>query len=203
MPQPHSDDDHRDWDERYRQGQAPWDTGRPSPELVRVLAEERVTPGRALELGCGTGTNALYLAGQGFSVTAVDGSSVAIERARQRAARQGLAAEFVQGDVCALPAPPLPYDLLFDRGCYHCVRGENLTGYVGMLQRVTAPGSKFLLLAGNAREPRDPGPPTVSEEELRAELGGLFDFVWIREFRFEDPDGTSGPLAWSCWLVRK
>lgn len=73
------------WNERYQCGETPWDTGNASSELVRVVTEARIVRCRCIELGCGSGTNAVWLAQQGFDVTAVDGSTLAIERARHRA----------------------------------------------------------------------------------------------------------------------
>lgn len=193
----------RNWDERYRSGQTPWDTGNPSVELTRVLDEKLVPPCRALELGCGTGTNAIFLAQRGFHVTAADSSSVALDRARHRATEKRVRVNFVLSDVCRLPCPQTPFDFVFDRGCYHCVRETNLEGFLSMLARVTAPGSKFLVLAGNKKERTEVGPPRVSEDEMRSELGPLFDVDFIREFRFTDPGDTAGPLAWSCLLTRR
>jgi SAM-dependent methyltransferase len=72
------------WNQRYEKGDTPWDTGQPSSELQRVVAELALRPCRALELGCGTGANAVWLAQQGFDVTALDLSNWAVERARQR-----------------------------------------------------------------------------------------------------------------------
>jgi SAM-dependent methyltransferase len=191
------------WEERYAKGDTPWDTGRPSSELQRVLAEEKVAPGRAVELGCGTGTNAVWLAQQGFDVTAVDLSPRAIGRAQQRAAAAGVRVHFLTADLLALPDLGDPFPFLFDRACYHVVRRLDAPAYLRTLERLTAPGSIGLVLAGNAREPHQPGPPVVSEEEIRAELGRPFEVVRLREFRF-DPDegGAVRFLGWSCLLRR-
>jgi SAM-dependent methyltransferase len=192
------------WDERYDRGETPWDTDQPSSELLRVLREASVAPCRAVELGCGTGANAVWLAGQGFDVTALDVSSRAIERARQRAAAAGVAVCFLTADVLRPPEELAgPFDFFFDRGCYHVVRREDVAAYLATLRRLTRPGSVGLVLAGNAREPHDPGPPTVSEQEIRAELGSLFDIVLLREFRFDQVEAVGVRfLAWSC-LVRR
>jgi SAM-dependent methyltransferase len=193
------------WDAAYRRGQAPWDTGRPSAELQRVVSEDGLMGGRALELGCGTGTNALWLAEQGFEVTALDFSAVAIEQARARAGEAGEAGtrvRFLVADV--LEAPPVegPFDFFFDRGCYHVVRQHDAEGYLRLLRLLTASGSRGLVIAGNAREPTA-GPPVVSEAELRDELGSLFRIERLREFRFDELAGGFGrPLAWSCLLSR-
>lgn len=190
-----------DWDERYRSGELPWDTQRPSPELMRVLDEGFVAPGRALELGCGTGTNAIYLAERRFQVTALDLSAIAIDRARQRAQAAAVRVDFFVDDVAAAPMVP-PFDFVFDRGCYHCVRRVNLAGYMASVERLTRPGTKYLLLAGNANEDGE-GPPRVHDHEIRAEFGMLFDIQWIRSFRFEDPEGAERYLGWSVGMVRR
>src|SRR5438105_1095757 len=97
-----SERDH--WEERYTTGEPPpWDTGRVSPELIRRVAEFQIAPCRAVELGCGTGTNSVWLAQQGFDVTAIDISPTALDLARQRAADAGVAVRFVAADVTALP----------------------------------------------------------------------------------------------------
>src|SRR3954465_10927550 len=78
------------WDERYEKGETPWETGQPSSELQRVVAEAPIRPCRAVELGCGTGASAVWLAEQGFDVSALDLSPFACERARRRADEAGV-----------------------------------------------------------------------------------------------------------------
>ncbi|HVX64461.1 MAG TPA: class I SAM-dependent methyltransferase [Pirellulales bacterium] len=192
------------WENRYRMGDTPWDTGRPSAELVAVLDSGAIQPCRALELGCGTGTNAVYLALRDFSVTAVDLSAAAIARAQSRARDEQVVVDFLVDDICNLHAALESFDFVFDRGCYHCARRDNLPGFLATLKRATKPGAKYLLLAGNANEQTEaPGPPRVHEHEIRTELGALFSVDWIRQFRFEDPGGVEGPLGWSCLLTRR
>jgi methyl halide transferase len=192
------------WNERYQKNDTPWDMGRPSSELQRVLAEIKLKPCRALEIGCGTGTNSVWLAQQGFDVTGLDLSERAIERARQRAKDAGVAIDFRVADVLKAP-PPLgePFAFFFDRGCYHAVRRDDPLGYGAALVPLLAPGAVGLVLTGNAREPNEDGPPVVSEEEIRAELGGYFQVRQLREFRFDARPGSGENfLAWSCLLVR-
>jgi methyl halide transferase len=192
-----------DWNEHYQSGQPPWETGEPSSELGRVIAEEQIEPCRVIELGCGSGINAVWLAQQGFDVTAVDFNELAIERARRRAIDAGVTVRFEQADVLNLPDGWEPFPLFFDRGCYHAVRLIDVQSYIRSLSRVTAAAALGLLLAGNAKEPQEPGPPVVSEEELHAELEPAFQIVRLREFRFDATEGEgTPPLAWSC-LVRR
>src|ERR1700742_1438089 len=92
-----------EWNDRYRDGNLPWDTGRPSSELQRVVSQNVIEPCRALEIGCGTGTNGVWLAQQGFDVTGVDVAPLAVERAGQRAEAAGVQARFLVADVLQLP----------------------------------------------------------------------------------------------------
>src|SRR5437588_11801910 len=92
------------WNERYTKGDTPWETGQSSSELQRVVAEVPLRPCRALELGCGTGASAVWLAQQGFDVTALDLSAAAIACARQRADEAGARVRFLVADV--LHPPP-------------------------------------------------------------------------------------------------
>ena len=194
-----------DWDVHYQGEFPPWESGLPCSELQRVIAEDKIQPGRMIELGCGSGINAVWLAQQGFDVTGVDITPLAIERARQRAADAGVSLRFEIGDVLNLPAEKDPFPLFFDRGCYHAVRQIDAAAYVRSLLNVTAPGARGLILTGNAREPSPAGqgPPVVSAEELHAELEPAFKIVRLREFRFDTTvPGNPSPLAWSCWLRR-
>lgn len=192
------------WDERYKTGDLPWDTGKTSSELMRVIAQEHIAPCKALELGCGLGTNSIWLAQQGFDMTALDISPSAIQRARDIASR--VAVRFLVGDVLDPPRIEDKFSFFFDRGCYHAVRRVDVAGYLRTLDRLLTPDAIGLILAGNAKEPPPPnqGPPTVSEEDLRQELGQLFDIQQLSEFRFDAPPSHGvGYLGWSILVGRK
>jgi SAM-dependent methyltransferase len=191
-----------DWDQHYVEQETPWDSGLPSKELIRVLAEESIKPGRAAELGCGTGTNSIYLASRRFDVTGFDFSPAALEVARRKAAEANASVRFVQADLCRFTLDVPPFDFLFDRGCYHAARRIDQPGFMATLKRLTRPGTRFLLLAGNANEQGD-GPPRMSDHEIRGELEPLFEIQFLREFRFEVPDPPEGFLAWSCLMTRR
>jgi len=195
------------WNRRYAEGDTPWDMGFPSRELIRVLdsgvVSGAVSEAAAFEFGCGSGTNAMLLAERGYRVVAVDGAELAIERARGEASRRELDIRFFQADVCALPDLGQTFDFVFDRGCFHCVRQSNPLGYLKSLIQVTRPGSRYFLLTGNANEQREGGPPKIHEHEIRAHFETLFQIDDLRPFRFDDPDGPTGPLGWSCLMTRR
>ncbi len=191
-----------DFAERYARGETPWDSGTPSEELLRILDAGKLKGKTVLEIGCGTGTNAVELARRGFQVTAVDLVDQAIKTARNRARAAKVTVDFRVADVLQDDLGG-PYDVLFDCGVYHCLRSEDLERLQGFLRKATRADSWWLSLAGNAKEDTDPGPPVVSEDEIRAELGSLFDIVELREFRFTTNRSDSRPLAWSVLMRRK
>jgi SAM-dependent methyltransferase len=192
-----------DWDKHYVDGQAPWDSGVPSKELIRILDEVKIKPCRAGELGCGTGTNSIYLASRGFDVTGFDLSPTGLARARQKAVEANATVRFVEADLCKFTLDVPPFDFVFDRGCYHAARRIDQPGIVNTLKRLTRPGSRFLLLTGNANEKCEPGPPTLTAAEICNELEALFEIQFLREFRFEVPAPPEGFLAWSCLMTRR
>jgi len=194
----------KQWDGRYKENQLPWDTGKPSTELMNLIRSGKVPAGKALEMGCGRGTNAIYLAEQGFDVTATDISPAAIREATRRATAKGLKVNFMIADLTARPDLGGPYDLLFDRGLYHAVRLMDVEAFLRLLNKVSHEGTHYLCLCGNAHEKHDPGPPVVSEHEIRAELGSLFDILDLHEFRFdESPQSSVRPLAWSVFMRKR
>ena len=195
--------DEKFWDERYERHDAPWDTNRPSNQLQRIIGEYNILPCRVLEFGCGTGANAVFLAQQGFDVTALDISPLAVEQARAKVQAAGVNVKLLAADVLKLPDLGPPFPFAFDRGVYHGIRQENLGGFLDVLKRVVAPGGMYLTMAGNANEvsPPEIGPPRVSAEEICCELGSIMDLVQLREFRFGEliiDDRRAHPLAWSA-----
>ncbi len=108
-----------DWDERYRSGALPWDTGRPDGELTKLVGGETISPCAAMEVGCGTGTNVIWLAEQGFNVVGVDISPTAIGMARKKLATTKVDCTFIAIDILKEAVPGGPFGFVFDRGCLH------------------------------------------------------------------------------------
>jgi 2-polyprenyl-3-methyl-5-hydroxy-6-metoxy-1,4-benzoquinol methylase len=186
---------------RYSEGNAPWDSGVANSELLRVVDAGGLPGKKLLELGCGTGTNAIELARRGYHVTAIDLVDLAIQKARAKARAAGVQVTFHVGDLTRTELAG-PYESVFDLGVYHLIRTRDLAGFLSTLARVTRKGSRWLSLAGNAREPNPQGPPVVTEQEFRAELAPLFRFREVREFRFNLGAGFE-PLGWSILMERR
>ena len=133
----------------------PWDTGVSPPELHEYLRSQ--PPGRAIDLGCGTGTNVLTLALAGWQVTGVDFIPRAIRIAKRKTRRAGLQADLCLADVTDLVGINGPFDLALDMGCYHSL-GSRKNRYLSELIRVLAPGGHWLLYSFLNPEALQEGP---------------------------------------------
>jgi SAM-dependent methyltransferase len=134
------------YDLMYRFGKPVWDTGQTPPEVVEAINQEPV-PGRALDLGCGTGTHTLYLSQHGWTVVGVDFSPKAIAIAREKANRVGVNIDFRTADVSRLDDLSGPFDFALDVGCFHGLDAAGQARYAAHLARLMRPGGKFMLWA--------------------------------------------------------
>jgi SAM-dependent methyltransferase len=134
----------------YRVGFTPWDTGEVPAELEALLkAPDAPAPGRALDIGCGTGTQAVYLARAGWTVTAIDAVARPLARARARAAAAGVEVEWIEADVARLPDLGLApgFGLVFDRGCFHGLSDGERGAYAAGVTALAEPGATLLIMA--------------------------------------------------------
>jgi len=169
----------------YRVGFTPWDTGDVPAELAAVA--DSAPPGRALDIGCGTGTQAVYLARQGWTVTGIDSVEQPLRRARDRAAAAGVTVEWIRADVARLAELGLApgYALMFDRGCFHGLRPGARDAYVAAVTALAAPGATLLMMAF-ARNRVPAGPAGVEEGEIERRFAG-----W--ELAGAEADSGAGP----------
>lgn len=196
-----------DWDERYKgpPAERPWDAGVPDAELASIFSELAAPPGRALEIGCGTGTDALWLACRGVHVLGIDLSAEAIRLANERLAGTDLPVEFRVCDFLREdPVPEASVDLVLDRGVFHVIKEDAREVFVGRVQRALVPDGIWLTLCGSADEtkPPDRGPPRLTAAELTASVEPAFSVLSLRRSHFELPDG-SRYLAWLALLQKR
>lgn len=124
-------------------GKPPWETGISPPELMEFIAGN--DPGRALDLGCGTGTNAITLAQHGWQVTGVDFIPRSIQQARRKADNAGVKAEFIVDSVTNLKGVSGPYQFILDIGCYQGLPFADREAYRKNIKRLLAPGGSLLI----------------------------------------------------------
>jgi SAM-dependent methyltransferase len=181
-PGPGDDDPHAVFRRQYAGGDAPWDINRPQPEIVALEAAGVLGP-RVLDVGCGTGQTAVFLAERGHDVTGLDAVPAAIEAAKARATAAGLDICFRAADVLdVLPELIGRFHSVTDVGFFHALTDEQRLDFAAKLADRLAPGGVYAMLCFSERVPGAWGPRRVSEAEIRATFAD--DAVWnVREVR--------------------
>lgn len=187
-----------DWDQRYITGETPWDTGEPNSHLVDFVRSRSIGRGRALDVGCGTGTNGLWLAERGFDVLGVDISPVAIERARAKAAGTKLDCRFDVLDFLSDPVAAGPFELVFDLGCLHVFdRAEERRQFAQRVASLLRADGSWLSLIGSTEGPeRDYGPPRRSARDVVDAIEPALELVELRSIEL----GAKLPAPVAAWL---
>jgi len=190
-----------DWNARYAAAERVW-----SEEPNRFLVEEvaSLTPGRALDLACGEGRNAIWLAGRGWRVDAIDYSSTALDRARQTAAERDIEVNWIEGDVESPLSVGPDYDLVLV--FYLQLPWASMKSCIKRAAAAVAPGGTFLLVGHDRRnlEHGYGGPKSADVLYTPADVAKILTALAIveadrRQRPVETDDG--GVLAIDC-LVR-
>ncbi|WP_248927856.1 class I SAM-dependent methyltransferase [Paenibacillus hamazuiensis] len=210
------------WDKFYedRHKSVPFFVNAPDENLVEQVETGAIQPGKVLELGCGPGRNAIYLAKQGFDVDAVDLSETAIAWARERADAMNAPVRFNCRSVFELE-PEQEYDLVYDSGCLHHISPHRRFQYIRTMHRALKPGGQLgLTCFAPGHEPNSPqektdwdvyrywgmkGGMAYSEEKLRRLLGDFFDNVEFRAMK-GDPgreDVFGAGFLWATLWTKK
>jgi ubiquinone/menaquinone biosynthesis C-methylase UbiE len=175
----------RSWESVYKKGpleQLPWEEGRPSAELVGLIQSGIIERGAVLEVCCGSGTNAIYLAKHGFTSYGIDISPTAIAYAQDKAAQEAVNCNLIQGDATRLPYPDNAFTLVFDRGCFHSIQTRKRKSFIGGIHRVLIPGGKYQLLCFSSKDHLSLGAPySFSPKDIRRYFSPKFKIHHIKE----------------------
>lgn len=173
----------------YRFGYTPWDKVLPD-ELAEIITGPKALPaGRALDMGSGNGTKAIFMATHGWRVTGVEAIPRAVTESRNRASKVGVNIDFREGDVTRLEALGLDpgYSLIFDFGCYHGLAGAQRDAYARGVNGLAADGATLLLMGFTKAVPPVSAP--VTEMDLRDRFEPDWSLAWSH------PDKSQGTTA--------
>lgn len=195
-------DDARMRFEALYERQGSWDVERPQPALVRIV-ERGAVRGDVLDVGCGTGDNALYLAELGYATWGIDIVQGAIARARSKAQARGLAfGRFLVADALALEDFTLQFDTVIDSGFFHALCDRERPFFLRGLRHVLRAGGCYHMLGFSDRQPGETGPRRLSEREIRATFRDGWRMLSIEETRFETNIHPGGARAWIASVER-
>jgi SAM-dependent methyltransferase len=197
-----------------RPEEIPWNNEQPPELLMELVKSGQVKPDRALDLGCGLGNYAIWLAGLGFEVVGVDGSPTAIKIAKQNANKKEVRCRFLVADLTGdWPDLGGQFDFVYDWGLLHHIPHEQRQTYVQNVHRVLKPKGKYASLCFNEKDTAFEGKEKIrnthlgtavylsSEDELRKLFGRLFEII---DFRVLEIAGKSMTHIFNyCFMQKK
>jgi len=194
----------KSFQERYQENDTPWETHRADYNLTQTVACGQIIPGRALDIGCGSGNNVIWLAQNGFEAAGCDLAPTALKQARQKARDAGVSCDFFEVNFLENEIPGSPFDLLFDRGCFHTMADpQQRRLFSKRAAALLKPAGIWLSLSGNADEDREgEGPPQLSAQDICLAVEDDFEIISLASCRF-DSDMEPPPRGWLCQMRRR
>lgn len=184
------DSDYEEWDQIYRRyplEALPWELSRPRKVLVELVEKGLIKKGNALDICCGAGTNALYLAEKGFQVTGIDISSKAVEYAKEKARKTSARAQFQVQNFLKLPFKDEEFDFVFDMGCFHHVKVKDRNTFIRGVHRVLKKGGFYLMVCFSHRN--GPAWNHFTREQIIQLFSGHFKIKNIEHTASVEGDG--------------
>jgi len=188
---------------RYKSEDTPWDAGRPDFNLIETVTENNILSCKALDVGCGTGDNTIWLAQNRFQVIGTDVSDIAIEKAKEKASKANVKCDFILADFLKDKIEGIPFGFIFDRGCFHSFDSEGDRKRFAKNAAIHLKKSGlWLTIVGNADEDRPgPGPPQRTAKDIVLAVEPYFEILSLQSSYFES-NRPNPPRAWRC-LMRK
>ncbi len=194
-----------DFEERYKTGNTPWEIHRADSSLIDFVSASGLAPCRVIDIGCGTGSNVIWLAQQNFQATGYDLSPLAIKTAQEKAGKAGVNCTFCNADFLLDEIGVHSFELAFDRGCFHHIRDHDKRLFFAQkVSEILSENGIWLSLIGNSDETREgPGPPKLSAHEVTMAVEPYFKIVSIKAHQFDfDHEGIPA-MNWVCQMKKR
>ncbi len=191
------------YQKRYKAGDTPWDIGKPDFNLIQTVAAMDIKPCKALDIGCGTGDNSIWLSQKNFDVIGIDTSEIAIQKAIEKAPKNNVKCTFIVIDFLTNKIEGAPFGFAFDRGCFHSLNSdEERKSFAENVAAHLEKDGLWLSIVGNADEQRDgPGPPQRTARDIVNSVEPYFEILSLVSSHFGS-NRPNPPRAWVC-LMRK
>lgn len=189
---------------RYKSGNTPWDTGKPDFNLIDTVSQSAIQSCKALDVGCGTGDNSIWLAQNGFQVVGADSSDIAIGKAKEKAITAGVECEFISTDFFNTRIEAAPFGFVFDRGCFHSFdASDKRRRFAEKIAAHLIADGLWLTLVGNADEQRNgPGPPQRTAVDIVTAVEPFFMILSLSSTHFGS-NRPKPPRAWRCLMQKR
>ena len=188
---------------RYKAGDTPWDIGKPDFNLIQTVTTMAIKSCKALDIGCGTGDNSIWLSQKSFDVIGIDTSEIAIQMAIEKAPIADVKCTFIVTDFLTNKIDGAPFGFAFDRGCFHSLNSdEERKSFAENVAAHLEKDGLWLSIVGNADEQRDgPGPPQRTARDIVNSVEPYFEILSLVSSHFGS-NRPNPPRAWVC-LMRK
>ena len=191
----------------YRAKTTPWDLGRPDFNLIDAVTKKPIESCSALDIGCGSGNNSIWLSQQGFIVTGVDVSETALQNAKENASKANVKCTFLMVSFLKHEVPGAPFGFIFDRGCWHLLDSEERKQFAERVAYYLEEGGLWLSIIGSAdAPPRRPGPrsgpPRHSARDIVVAVEPYFEMLSLSASHFES-NRSKPPKAWVCLMKKR
>jgi len=188
---------------RYKAGDTPWDIGKPDFNLIQTVTTMAIMPCKALDIGCGTGDNSIWLSQKSFAVIGIDTSETAIHKAIEEASKTNVKCTFIMIDFLTNKIEEAPFGFAFDRGCFHSLNSvEERKCFAENVAAHLEKDGLWLSIVGNADEQRNyPGPPQRTAKDIVNSVEPYFEVLSLVSSHFGS-NRPNPPRAWVC-LMRK
>jgi SAM-dependent methyltransferase len=191
------------WEDAYKT-RPPWDIGRPQPAFVELVQAGELHKGRVLDVGCGTGENALYLAERGFSVIGIDLSTRAIDAAKTKGSARKLKVDFRLANALSLDFKNAYFDNAIDSGLFHTFNDNDRVVFAREIAHVLKIDGRYFMLCFSDKEPTTwGGPRRVTREEIEATFSPLFNINYIKDTYFATRIHNGGGRAYLTSATKK
>jgi methyl halide transferase len=189
--------------DKYQAGTTPWVHNDPDFNLIDMIDNWPIYPGKTLEVGCGTGVEAIYLAKNEFEVTAIDGSQIAIDIAQKAAIENEVKCNFRVLDFQEDEVETGSFDFVFDRGFFHSFDSDEERQKIAkkISDSLSERGMWLTLMANADAPPRDSGPPVRTARNITDAVEPFFKILTLTVSHFGN-DQENPPRIWVC-LMRK
>jgi SAM-dependent methyltransferase len=190
--------------ERYKSGDTPWDVGQPDFNLIEVVSQKAIQGCKALDIGCGTGDNSIWLAQNHFQVIGTDTSDIALKKAKEKASKANVKCDFMLVDFLKNKIQDALFGFVFDRGCFHSFNSENdRRRFTKNVAAHLEEAGLWLTIVGNADEHRyGPGPPQRTAVDLVLAVEPYFEILSLQSSHFGS-NRPNPPRAWVCLMQKR
>jgi methyl halide transferase len=192
------------FEEMYEKGELPWDTGRPDFNLINIVTQMPILKCKALDIGCGTGSNAIWLAQKGFEAVGCDLVEIPIKRALKKASYLNLNIPFYVIDFLKDEILEAPFDFLFDRGCFHSFESDDDRKKFAEKAAFNLKNEGlWLSMIGTCDDKRkEKGPPKRSLRDIARAIEPYFKILSIKSGCF-DSNRDVPSKAWICLMQKR